>query len=199
MNHYIELTIVPNEEIPIYDIWPRLFTQVHLALVEIKDSNNQVPIGVSFPQYKIEKVGGKNMYCLGSKVRLFANSAEELQKLNLDKWLEKLTDYIHIKTAKPVKNVDFYLTVGRYRPQANAEKLARRYARRHHISYDDALKRLEGFKQRLEDYPYIQLKSLSGNREFSLCIKQSTVKEPHNGLFSTYGLSATSTVPHWSS
>lgn len=197
MNHYIELTIVPNEEIPIYDIWPRLFTQVHLALVEIKDSNNQVPIGVSFPQYKIEKVGGKNMYCLGSKLRVFANSTDELQKLDLDKWLARLTDYVHVKSPQQVKSVTHYLTVNRYRPKPNVEKVAERFAKHKGIPFEEAMQHCKQHKKPWQDFPYIQLKSLSGEREFSLCLNQQVVETPAAGKFSTYGLSATSTVPHW--
>lgn len=197
MNYYIEFTIIPNEEIPIYDVWPKLYTQLHLALVNAKDVNNQVPLGVSFPQYKSEKIGGKLACCLGAKLRVFANSMQELEQLNLDKWLEKLTDYVHIKSAKQVENATQYVTVSRYRPQASVGNLARRYASRHNVSLDDALKRLEGFNQKLEPYPYIQLKSLSGGNDFSLCINQKVADKQNAGKFSTYGLSPTSTVPHW--
>lgn len=197
MDYYIELTLIKDSEISPYFIWSKLYTQLHLAFVEQKDANEQVPYGVSFPEYKSTQMKDKQIMLLGSKLRVFANSADELQKLDLDKWLARLTDYVHVKSPKRVENVTHYLTVNRYRPQASAENLARRYARRHGVSLEDALKRLEGFKQKLEPFPYIQLKSLSGAREFSLCIKQTTKAQPNIGKFSTYGLSTTSTVPHW--
>ncbi|MDP3743611.1 MAG: type I-F CRISPR-associated endoribonuclease Cas6/Csy4 [Methylotenera sp.] len=197
MKFYTELTIVNSTNISFSVAWSKLFTQLHLAFVEQKDANEQIPYGVSFPEYKSVEVKGKQIMLLGSKLRVFANSADELEKLNLDKWLERFTDYVHIKSAKQVDHITHFLTVNRYRPQASAENLARRYASRHNVSVEDALKRLEGFKQKLEPYPYIQLKSLSGAREFSLCVKQTTVEQSKAGKFSTYGLSATSTVPHW--
>jgi len=197
MHYYIELTLIKDSEISPYFIWSKLYTQLHLAFVEQKDANEQIPYGVTFPEYKSAEIKGKRIILLGSKLRVFANSVNELQKLDLDKWLARLTDYVHIKSAKQVENVTQYLTVNRYRPQASAENLARRYARRHGISVEGALKRLDGFKQKLEPLPYIQLKSLSGTREFSLCIKQTAVEQANAGKFSTYGLSATSSVPHW--
>lgn len=197
MQNYIEITLIKDSDISPYFVWSKLYTQLHLAFVQQKDTNEQIPYGVSFPEYKSVEIKGKQLKLLGSKLRIFAESEQALQKLNLDRWLERLTDYVHIKSAKPVENVAQYLTVSRCRSQASAENIARRYAKRHHISVEDALNRLEGFKQRLEDFPYIQLKSLSGNRDFSLCIKQTIVVEISIGLFSTYGLSAKSTVPHW--
>lgn len=197
MNYYLEITLINDKEFGFSRLWTAVYTQLHLAFVEQKDANEQIPYGVSFPEYKSTQMKGKQIMLLGSKLRVFANSADELQKLDLDKWLTRLTDYVHIKSPKRVESVTHYLTVNRYRPQASAENLARRYARRHGASLEDALKRLEGFKQKLEPFPYIQLKSLSGAHEFSLCIKQTTKAQPNIGKFSTYGLSATSTVPHW--
>ncbi|MFA6039956.1 MAG: type I-F CRISPR-associated endoribonuclease Cas6/Csy4 [Methylophilus sp.] len=197
MKFYTELTIVNSTDISFSVAWSKLYTQLHLAFVEQKDANEQISYGVSFPEYKSIEAKGKKIMLLGTKIRVFANSTDELQMLDLDKWLERLTDYVHIKSVKPVENVTQYLTVNRYRPQASAGNLARRYASRHNVSVEDALKRLEGFKQKLEPYPYIQMKSLSGEREFSLCINQQVVEQQNLGKFSTYGLSATSTVPHW--
>lgn len=197
MDYYIELTLIKDSEISSYFIWSKLYTQLHLAFVEQKDANEQIPYGVSFPEYKAFESKEKQVMLLGSKLRVFANSLDELQKLNLDKWLERLTDYVHVKSPKQIENVTQYLTVSRYRPQASAENLARRYAKRHDTSLEYALKRLEGFKQTLEAYPYIQMKSLSGSQEFSLCINQEVVEKQSLGKFSTYGLSAINTVPHW--
>lgn len=197
MQHYIELTLIKDSEISPYFIWSKLYTQLHLAFVEQKDANEQIPYGVSFPEYKTVENKGKPFMLLGSKLRLFANSTDELQKLDLNKWLERLTDYVHVKSPKAVGEVTQHLTVNRYRPKASAENLARRYARRKNISIEEALKRLEGYQPKHAPFPYIQLKSLSGERDFSLCINQHVVEKAVVGKFSTYGLSASSTVPHW--
>ena len=197
MKFYIELTIVNSTDITFSTAWSKLFTQLHLAFVEQKDANEQIAYGVSFPEFKTVEAKGKKITLLGSKLRIFANSMQALEQLNLDKWLERLTDYVHIKSAKQVENATQNLTVNRHRPQASVGNLARRYVSRHDVSLDVALKRLEGFNQKSEPCPYIQLKSLSGGNDFSLCINQKLADKENVGKFSTYGLSATSTVPHW--
>lgn len=197
MDYYIELTLIKDSEISPYFIWSKLYTQLHLAFVEQKDINEQIPYGVSFPEYKTIEAKCKQLMLLGSKLRIFADSTQALEQLNLDKWLEKLTDYVHVKSPKPVENVTHYLTVNRYRPKASKDNLARRFARRHGTSVEEALKRLESYATKHEAFPYIQMKSLSGSQEFSLCIKQQQAEKQNLGKFSTYGLSAISTVPHW--
>lgn len=197
MHYYQEITLIKDSGISPYFIWSKLYTQLHLAFVEQKDANEQIPYGVSFPEYQLIKSKEKKVMLLGSKLRVFANSHQELEALGLDQWLVRLTDYVHIKSCKKVEAVSHYLTVSRYRPRPSPENLARRYARRHSVSVEDALKRLEGYKQSMEPYPYMKMKSLSGGGEFSLCINQQMVEKPVPGKFSTYGLSSSNTVPHW--
>ena len=207
MHYYIELKLIKDSEISPYFIWSKLYTQLHLALVEMQDANAQIPIGVSFPEYKVGESKGKKLMLLGSKLRIFAQDEATLTQLNLPKWLARLEDYVHIKSIKPVpENVQNYLVVRRYRPKSNIELVARRIVKRKQITLDlaiaylntvDEAKKLKGYKQNWEPFPYIQMKSLSGKQDFSLCIKQQTVDEIKDGVFSTYGLSAQSTVPHW--
>lgn len=198
MKQYIELTIILNAEINLYFMWSKLYTQLHLSLVEMQDENGQVPIGVSFPEYKMGENKGKKFMLLGSKLRIFAKDEATLARLNLHKWLVRLEDYVHIKNTKQVpENVQSHLIVNRYRPRPNAELIARRYSKRHDISLEEALERLKGYEQKWEPLPYIQLKSLSGKQEFSLCVSQKTVDTEKEGMFSTYGLSSQTTVPHW--
>lgn len=198
MNYYIELTIIPNEEIPIYDIWPKLYTQLHLALVVTKDSRNQVSIGVSFPQYKSDKMGGKVIYCLGVKLRVFAHSADELQKLDLDKWLARLTDYVHWTNTKPVpEKITGHATYGRYQPKASKERLARRYAKYKKISYEEALQHYSSTEKEEVTLPFIRLKSLSKGQEFCLWIKKTPAAAAAGSKYGSYGLSNITTVPEF--
>ena len=207
MHYYIELTLIKDSEISPYFIWSKLYTQLHLALVEMQDTNAQVPIGVSFPEYNVGESKGKKLMLLGSKLRIFAQDEATLTKLNLPKWLARLEDYIHLKNIKPVpENVQNYLVVSRYRPKSNIELIARRIVKRKQITLEQAMaylntvdeaKKLKGYEQKWEPFPYVQLKSLSGKQDFSLCISQTTVDAIKGGVFSTYGLSSQSTVPHW--
>lgn len=207
MNHYIELTLIKDSEISPYFFWSKLYIQLHLALVEMQDANAQVPIGVSFPEYNVGESKNKKLMLLGTKLRIFAHDEATLNKLNLPKWLARLDDYVHVKNIKPVpENVQNHLVVSRYRPKANIELVARRIVKRKQITLGlaiaylntvDEAKKLKGYAQKWEPFPYIQMKSLSGKQDFSLCISQTTVDEVKSGVFSTYGLSSQSTVPHW--
>ena len=207
MKFYIELTVINSTDISFSTAWTTLYTQLHLAFVGMQDANAQVPVGVSFPEYKVGESKGKKLILLGSKLRIFAQDEATLTKLNLPKWLARLEDYVHIKSIKPVpENVQNHLFVSRYRPKSNIELVARRIVKRKQITLDlaiaylntvDETKQLKGYVQDWEPFPYIQLKSLSGKQDFSLCIKQQTVYEIKDGVFSTYGLSSQSTVPHW--
>lgn len=198
MKYYIELTLINSLEMPFFVLWSKLYTQLHLALVEIQDANKQVPVGVSFPEYKFVENDGKNFAALGSKIRLLAEKEETLIQLNLEKWLERLTDYIHIKriTSVPEK-ISGYLVVSRYRFSASPEQLAKRYSKRHNISEQEALERFKGYRRDVPVCPYIQLKSLSNNESFNFFISQKDAVSRQEGFFSTYGLSSVATVPHW--
>jgi CRISPR-associated endonuclease Csy4 len=198
MKFYIELTLIDNSELGVYDIWSKLYTQLHLAMVEMQDSNKHVPVGVSFPEYKIVENKDKKFAMLGSKLRLFAKDEAILAQLNLNKWLERLTDYVHIKSMSVVpEKATSHLIVNRYREPRNPEALARRFAKRHSISVEEALNRLKDYKQEFGVLPYIQLKSLTGGENFNLFISQKVVDKEKVGAFSTYGLSSETTVPHW--
>lgn len=221
MRFYQEITIIKTPEISPYFIWSKLYTQLHLALVEQQNPDNRVDIGVSFPEYICKEKEGKDFAKLGSKLRVFANSEQELQQLNLNKWLERLTDYVHIKSIQPVpETVNSYLIVKRYRAITNLVRLTRRFMRRESkrtgrvISFEEA-QRIQNQrfvdKQKItldaakahysnpvvKDFPYIKMKSLSGEKEFSLLINQQQAEHQQQGTFSTYGLSSHATVPSW--
>lgn len=203
MNFYQEITLIRQAEINLNFLWSRLYTQLHLALVEQKDANGLVDIGVCFPGYKIGRnKSGEVFTTLGEKIRVFAPNGEILQQLNLDKWLERLTDYVHISSIKAVdqSKVTGYLRVCRYRPKPNIESLVRRYAKFKKVSEATALARYQNKQRNWQDYPYVRMKSLSRDREFSLCINQKLVPQDGNGKFTTYGLSADGgkgALPNW--
>lgn len=223
MRFYQEITIIKTPDISPYFIWSKLYTQLHLALVEQQKPDRTVDIGVSFPEYHCFEKDGKNIAALGTKLRVFAYSQAAVEQLNLPNWLSRLADYIHITSIKPVPSqVREYLQVTRYRPNMNLEKLTRRFMQREskrlnkEISFEEAKQiqnqrfvekangriSLEEAKAHysnpeVKDLPFIKIKSLSGEQEFSLLINQQLAESPQQGSFSTYGLSSAATVPHW--
>lgn len=221
MRFYQEITLIKTPEISPYFIWSKLYMQLHLALVEQQNSDKTVNIGVSFPEYKYTDKEDAGSTTLGIKLRVFANTEVELQQLDLTKWLERLTDYVHIKSIRPIpENIDSYLLVKRYRPDTNLERLTRRFMQRESkrigkaLSFNEAkalqnqrfaksnditLKQAEQhYKQpKVKDFPFIRLRSLSSAEEYSLQIEQIRTEQHCTGSFNTYGLSSQSTVPHW--
>jgi CRISPR-associated endonuclease Csy4 len=194
MKYYQELTLIPNAEISSYFIWSKLYTQLHLGLVEIQNQQGAVPVGVSFPEFM--QKGKKNL--LGNKLRIFAVEQSTLESLDLPKWLARLADYINCSDTRLVpERVSSYSTYQRYHPKTNMARLARRYAKRNNISYEEALSNYSNFKEKQCDLPFIRLKSLTNSNYFELFIKKNMVEELINKGFNTYGLSSISSVPEF--
>jgi len=193
MNYYVDIKLLTDTEISLGFLWKKLYAQIHLALVEVRDEKNLVSIGLAFPNYSGDRF-------LGDTLRLFAPTKEELERLDLNRWLIRLLDYLTVSDVKEVpSNVTEFVSFRRKQFKTNVERLARRQAKRKGISYEEALKNYEHFdeeeKKKKNRLPYINVKSLSSDRELKIFIEKSKLKEEHQGLFSTYGLSNESTVP----
>lgn len=217
MNYYQEITLI-NDDKSLYEIWSIVYNQLHIALVDLKNTQGISSIGVSFPDYKYEiKGNGKEFAMLGNKLRIFAPSKEALNKLNLKLWLEKvntdksikvkfqlsesfdINDYVHIKGIKEVGDkATGYVSVHRYRfkpVDIQAESLANKLG----VSYQDAMVTVA--KRAPEKaVPYIQMRSQSNQSNYRLRILQQSCDESKAGSFNTYGMNGMSdhvTVPHW--
>jgi len=194
MKHYIEITLLPNSEISFFNLWSKVFQQIHLGLVEMQDDQGRIPIGVSFPEY----VTGEKYSVLGGKLRLLANDETTLSRFNVSQWLSRLSDYVHCTGIRLIpEKLTGYAIYQREQPKTSNERLARRYAKRHNVDYDTALERYSAMTRKTIATPFIRLKSLSGDQEFCLWIKKTMVAEPSGRIFSSYGLSAVSSVPEF--
>ncbi|PID45849.1 MAG: type I-F CRISPR-associated endoribonuclease Cas6/Csy4 [Proteobacteria bacterium] len=197
MKYYVELTLLPDPEMTTYYLWERVYQQVHLAFVENKEANNRVKMGVAFPDYHLEKPS------LGRRLRVFAETHEQLSRLDLSQWLKRLADYVHCKAIKEVPSgVEGYGCYKRIYEKGTNENLARRRAKKLSISYEAALNYFENDKERkrsskrVVNLPFITMKSLSSGEKYPLFI--GFVKTDgliDGGGFNTYGLSANSSVP----
>ncbi len=215
MNYYQELLLLPQEEIPIHFLWSKVFQQIHLGLVEIQDDQGRVPIGLSFPEY----LDGEKRSELGTKLRLFAIDEAMLKQFDTAKWLARLSDYVHSTSIRPVpEKIIGYAIYQREQPKTNPERLARRYAKRHGVDFDTALNGLidlkstekplnadfkiqfrycEMTKKKIAS-PFIRLKSMSSEQTFCLWIKKIPADTKTSATyFSSYGLSAVSSVPEF--
>lgn len=197
MKHYQEITLIDQAEISSYFIWSKLYTQLHIALAEIKDTNNKVNIGVSFPQYLFEKNDKNSKVNLGKKLRLFAQNEADLKKLDLKKWLDRLTDYVHITSIREVpENINSYAIYKRKQVKTNATRLARHRVKRGDIGFDEALARYSNVVT-TTDLPFVQMKSLTSDQVFKLFIEKKNAEQSESQVFSTYGLSSESSVPEF--
>lgn len=190
MTYYQEITLIPSvaDDIPIYFLWSKVFQQVHLALVETLE-NDKTRFGLAFPGYQDS--------FLGCKLRVFANSENELQQLDLPKWLSRLTDYVHITSIRPVPdNVKAYAKFSRFNKSGlNKEYAARRRAKRKNETYEQALEFYKDWQLKKIREPFIRLESLSNGQEHCLFIKKESAEALVNEGFSSYGLSKKSSVP----
>lgn len=194
MRFYLEITLLPNPEVGVNFLWSKVFQQIHLGLVEAQDDRGRIPIGVSFPEYKI----GERYSLLGSKLRLLAYDEATLSWFNASQWLSRLSDYVHCTGIRPVpEKITGYAIYQREQPKTSNERLARRYAKRHNVDYDAALERYSAMTHKTIATPFIRLKSLSGDKVFCLWIKKTRVSELSGTTFSSYGLSAVASVPEF--
>ncbi len=192
MKFYLEITLLPNEEVDIHFLWAKLYAQLHLAFVEAATGQGGQTVGMSFPRYQADA----QMRFLGHKSRLCAPNTSDLEKLNLAQWLERLADYVHLSSIKPVpETIKGYAVFSRYRPRFNIDKVAERFAQHKNIGFESALAHCKTYKTPAKMLPFIQLKSQTNGQEFRLAIQQKVVEQGQAGVFNTYGLSQNATVP----
>ncbi|ENX62344.1 MULTISPECIES: type I-F CRISPR-associated endoribonuclease Cas6/Csy4 [Acinetobacter] len=205
MNYYAELTLIDSSDFSLYELWSKVYIQLHIAFVEHSNGQGKTPLGVSFPQYRINQQ--KNIGFLGSKIRIFANSDAELQQLNLGKWLEweELKNYVHFTQPRevPQAKITGYAHYFRVNPKMSLEQRIVHQAQRHNISLDQARQHFKQYIDQPVVEPYVSLKSLSAKREenidrpYRLYIGKSIADEAKDGTFGTFGLSRFSTVPEF--
>jgi CRISPR-associated endonuclease Csy4 len=193
MQHYQEITLLPNDEIGHYFLWSKIYQQIHFALVKLA-AGKESAVGVSFPEYS------KSQPRLGRKARLFAEDVATLNALNITEWLNRLSDYCHISSVKSVPDNTQYVHVIRKQCVTSPERLARRRAKRKGESYEQALSHYEGLKVKGSHLPFIEMRSEStqngsDKNRFRLLVDQHVVAKSQSGVFSCYGLSKTATVP----
>lgn len=200
MNYYIEVTLIGNDKFSPYELWSQLYPQLHLTLVEVKNADNKVNIGFSFPQYRFHQ--DKGVGFIGTKLRLFAESESDLKQLDIRKWLDRLEDYVHITSIREVpSDIKGYAIYKRKQVKTNAQRLARHRIKRGDIGFDEALARYSNVVT-TTNFPYIEMKSLStsdqqSEKRFKLFIEKQPAEKTETQVFSTYGLSSVSSVPEF--
>lgn len=202
MKYYQDITLLPDAEVSLGFIWEKVYQQIHLMLVEHKRAESQSQIGLSFPTY------GDKTFPLGNQIRLLADSEEQLNQANVNRWLQRLSDYVHVKSIKAVPNeVSGFACFYRVNPksqQRRIKQLDRRVtvlAQKHGVAEEEIRAQLlASIEQRSEEskLPYINLQSLSSatneqHHKYMLFINCNKSSEPKakGNVFTCYGLSPT--------
>lgn len=197
MLYYLEITLLEQEEVPLHLIWSKVYTQLHLAFVEQKDVEQKIIYGVSFPKYRL--IQQKKLGYLGDKIRIFADSVEALERLNVNHWLDRLQDYVHVLSVRkvPEDKINGYATYFKVNPKLTIEQRILHQAERRGISIAEAQEHYTALDLSETFEPYINMKSQTNNMNFRLIIGKKRADEENTGKFGSYGLSRTSTVPEF--
>lgn len=202
MKYYQDITLLPDAEVSLGFIWEKVYQQIHLLLVENKNAESQSQLGLSFPTY------GDKAFPLGNQLRLLAENEEHLVKANVNQWLQRLSDYVHIKSVRAVPSeVNEYACFYRVNPKSQRRRikqLDRRVtvlAQKHGVAEEAMRAQLLASIEQCSDgckLPYINVQSLSSSanqqrHKFMLFIKCEKASESkgNGNVFTCYGLSPT--------
>ena len=189
MQVYIDITLLPSDDIGHHFLWEKVIQQVHIALVENRNAEGDSPFGVTFPEYHTEK------HRLGRKLRIFAQEHAAMEKFGIPDWLSRLADYVHITSVRTVPDgVERFVRFHRLQMKSSPERLIRRAAKRQGITLGDAREQREEVKPRFTKAPYIWVKSLSSGERFRLFIAAEYGEQAGNPSFTPYGLAKAGTV-----
>lgn len=190
MDYYIDIHISEKQCMAdAYEFSPHIvmnmaFERLHLALADMKSDN----IGVSFPDADGTCSG------LGKVLRMHGDE-KALSDVSKHRIISVIRDYALIDNIRqaPV-DAEFY-TVRRVQAKSSPERLRRRSMKRHGLTEQQAKEKIPDSAAEFLELPFITLSSKSTGQKFRLYIKQQKADGFVPGNFSTYGLSASATVP----
>jgi len=192
MKYYLDITLLPDAEITLGFIWQKVYQKIHLALAENKVADNESSIALSLPNY------GDHKFPLGNKLRLLAETEQVLDTLAINTWLKYFTDHTHITSIKSVpESVNEYVCFSRKQFKTNLSRLARRRAKRHNETFEQALQHYASFDDKETKLPFINVKSLSKGEQFRLFIERKVREQAKTGKFNCYGLSKDQATVPW--
>src|SRR5699024_35534 len=123
-------------------------------------------------------------------------SLMDLEQLAHSRCLKVMSDYVQYGAVEVRPDTDKYVNVRRVQVKSNPHRLARRYAKRHGVSFEEAFGKYKTLSGERLKYPFFRLNSQSTGQQFYLFIRQSA---PHSnemlGDFNSFGLSRTASLP----
>jgi CRISPR-associated endonuclease Csy4 len=187
MNHFVDIEILENPDIQPATLLNSLFGKFHKALVQADDG---LQIGISFP--KCKSVGFPT---LGNVLRLHGEEEKLLLFIAMN-WYSTLIDYLSVSKVQTIPKEVNFAHIKRIQIQSNAERLRRRFMKRHGVNAETAKLKIPDSVAQITKLPWLQVRSASTAQGFRLFIEIGKVsKTAVSGSFNRYGLSATATVP----
>tara|TARA_B100000700_G_scaffold309361_1_gene388334 strand:- start:8291 stop:8860 length:570 start_codon:yes stop_codon:yes gene_type:complete len=187
MDHYLDIRLRPDPDFPPAILMGALYGRLHRALFDL-DAND---IGVSFPDHKT----GVRARTPGDRLRLHGKQ-QRLAQLVAQPWLGGMRELVEIGEILPVPDKALHCVVRRRQFNTGSPSRAKRYAKRHDISVDEAQRLMEKPAERQIPLPFVQVSSRSSAQRFALFIEHGKAQpQPISGHFNHYGLSQEATVP----
>ena len=182
MDHYIDVKLLPDNELSETFLMNKVFTKLHKALDDLKSDS----IGISFPKFHI---------LLGGVLRIHG-TREKLEVLDSLNWVARLADYCDISVVTPVpSNVDGYRTVSRIQNNMSSSKL-RRLICRGSIDEDKVKEYEEKMLAQNIKNPFLELESASNGNRHRRYIQFGKLGDASQaGVFDHFGLSKVATIP----
>lgn len=185
MIHYVDITFKPDPDFPISVLMNAAFSKLHKALVALELSR----VGVSFPQHSQER------RWLGEVIRMHGKQ-EQLKVVQEHEVFKSIRELIAFSQVLSVPDNVQHRIVRRIQVKSSAERLRRRYIKRHDVDAAKAREIIPDSAERFSELPYLTLQSSSSRQRFKLFLEHGELLEsPVDGEFSAYGLSVAATIP----
>lgn len=185
MDSYLVIQLLPDPEFSSPILMSALFAKLHRGLVQHGGGN----IGLSFPE-----VSGAGP-TLGHRLRLSGTEAD-LQQLMQIGWLQGMRDHVEVGSVDRVPTNCAHRIVRRVQAKSSPERLRRRLMSRKEVDESEARQTIPDSAAERLQLPWVTLASRSTGQRFRLFIEHLPIQnEPVAGHFTSYGLSASATVP----
>jgi CRISPR-associated endonuclease Csy4 len=185
VTHYVDIRLLPDPEFSQAYLLGALYAKLHRALVGLDTGG----IGVSFPQYRLQP------RTLGHVMRLHGGEAALSALLSTD-WLRGMRDHVEVTAVSLVPSGVQHRRLVRRQFKTSVDRLRQRRMRRKGETYEEAVHAIPDSVEEQPDLPYVQLRSASTGQRFCLFLALGDPQpEAVSGVFNTYGLSSTATLP----
>ena len=189
MDHYIDIKLLPDPEFPPTMLMNALFAKFHKGLIDHGGGD----IGISFPEIS------QGTRTLGQRLRIHGNK-DSLDRLMSLSWMQGIRDLVTTMPIQPVPDGAGYRVVRRVQAKSSPERLRRRLMARKGIGMEAARVAIPDCAAEILDLPFVEVTSRSTGHRFRVFIEHGKLKPTAtSGAFSSYGLSATATVPWFQS